>query len=247
MVALLGNHLFIPFIYYKKSKQSIINNLFRKESVYILLAFIFSGMQLLHSFSLKPYNTFGIDATAKYFAEIQSANDLQELMLSNEYKSNSLFILGGGSNILLTQNADALVIKNNLKGISVVKETETEVFIKANAGEVWHEFVMWCIERNFAGIENLSLIPGCVGASPMQNIGAYGVEIKDVFYELEAIHLKTGEKKIVTKSDCHFGSAKVFLSTSIKINLLSLQLLFNYLKYLSFISNTELLSKSSKT
>ncbi len=162
-------------------------------------------MQLLQSISLKPYNTFGIDATAKYFTEIQSVNDLQELMSSKEYQSNPLFVLGGGSNILLTQNANALVIKNNLKGISVVRETETDVFVKVNGGEVWHEFVLWCIERNFAGIENLSLIPGCVGASPMQNIGAYGVEIKDVFYELEAIHLKTGEKKIFTKSDCNFG------------------------------------------
>lgn len=162
-------------------------------------------MQLLQAVSLKPYNTFGIDATANYFTEIQSENDLKEIMLCKEYQSNPLFILGGGSNILLTQNVNALVLKNNLKGISVVKEIENDVFVKANGGEVWHDFVMWCIERNFAGIENLSLIPGCVGASPMQNIGAYGVEIKDVFYELEAIHLKTGEKKIFSKSDCEFG------------------------------------------
>lgn len=162
-------------------------------------------MQIKPSFSLKPYNTFGINTYAKYFTEINSIENLQELFSLPEYKQNNYFILGGGSNILLTQNVDALVIKNNLKGISVVNETDAHVFVKANAGEVWHDFVLWCINNNYAGIENLSLIPGCVGASPMQNIGAYGVEIKDVFFELEATHLITGETKIFSKAECEFG------------------------------------------
>lgn len=162
-------------------------------------------MQITPSFSLKPYNTFSIEAFAKYFTEIKTVNDLHKLFSLPEYKQNNHFILGGGSNILLTQNVDALVIKNNLKGVSVVKETDTHVFVKAHAGEVWHDFVMWCINNNYAGIENLSLIPGCVGASPMQNIGAYGVEIKDVFFELEATHLTTGETKIFSKAECEFG------------------------------------------
>ena len=162
-------------------------------------------MQIQQNVSLLPYNTFGIAANAAYFTELHSIDDIPELFSENTFKQNPLFILGGGSNILLTQNINALVVKNNIKGISIIHETDTDVLIKAHAGEVWHEFVLWCINKGFAGIENLSLIPGCVGASPMQNIGAYGVEIKDVFYELEATHLKTGEPKKFSKSDCQFG------------------------------------------
>ena len=155
--------------------------------------------------SLRNLNTFGIEASAKYFTSIQSIENICELFESNEYKSNQRLILGGGSNLLLTKNVDALVIKNNLKGIEIVKETADSVFVKCAGGEVWHEFVMWCIDKNYAGLENLSLIPGCTGASPMQNIGAYGVEIKDTFYELEAIHTETGELKTFSKSECEFG------------------------------------------
>jgi UDP-N-acetylmuramate dehydrogenase len=162
-------------------------------------------MQITSNISLKNLNTFGIEAKAKYFTEIQSVENIIELLNSKEYKNNANLILGGGSNLLLTKDVNALVIKNNLKGISIVKETEDFVWVKCSAGEVWHEFVMWCIHHNFSGLENLSLIPGCTGASPMQNIGAYGVEIKDAFYELEAIHLGTGKQKLFSKSDCEFG------------------------------------------
>ncbi len=162
-------------------------------------------MTISANISLKPYNTFGIDAEAKFFTSIQSIQNIQELLQSNEYKTNDRLILGGGSNLLLTKNVDALVIKNDLKGIEIVKETTDSVFVKCAAGEVWHEFVMWSIQQNFGGLENLSLIPGCTGASPMQNIGAYGVEIKDTFYELEAIHTQTGEQKKFSKSECEFG------------------------------------------
>ncbi len=162
-------------------------------------------MTISSNISLKGYNTFGIEAFAKYFTSVNSIDNIKELLQSQEYQNNSRLILGGGSNILLTKNVDALVVKNNLKGIEVIKETDDSVFVKCAAGEVWHEFVMWCISKNYGGLENLSLIPGCTGASPMQNIGAYGVEIKDTFYELEAIHASTGEVKTFSKSDCEFG------------------------------------------
>lgn len=162
-------------------------------------------MNISSNISLKPYNTFGIDASAKYFSSVQSIDQIQELLKTTEYKNNDHLILGGGSNLLITKNVEALVIKNDLKGIEIVKETADSVYVKCAGGEVWHEFVMWCINKNYGGLENLSLIPGCTGASPMQNIGAYGVEIKDTFFELEAIHTQTGEMKTFSKSECEFG------------------------------------------
>lgn len=154
------------------------------------------------NFSLKKYNTFGIDATARYFASFGSTDSLQELL---EWKEQPRLILGGGSNILLTGNVEGLVVKNEIKGIEKMEGEGDDVFVKAGAGENWHQLVMYCIHNNLAGMENLSLIPGNVGASPMQNIGAYGVELKDVFYELQAFHLH--EKKLVTftLADCEFG------------------------------------------
>lgn len=162
-------------------------------------------MQISSHISLKPFNTFGIEASAKLFTAVYSTLDVQELLQHQDYKKNPHVILGGGSNILLTQNVDALVIKNELKGIELVEETEDYALVKCAAGEVWHDFVLYCIDKGFAGIENLSLIPGNTGASPMQNIGAYGVEIKDTFHELEAIDLKTGEILRFSKTDCEFG------------------------------------------
>lgn len=162
-------------------------------------------MTISSDISLKSYNTFGIDTSAKYFTAVKSMQDLNELLGSNEYKNNEHLILGGGSNLLITKNIDALVIKNELKGIEIIKETDEHVFVRCAAGEVWHEFVMWCIHKNYGGLENLSLIPGCTGASPMQNIGAYGVEIKDTFQELEAVHAQTGELRAFSKMECEFG------------------------------------------
>lgn len=162
-------------------------------------------MTINSNISLKHYNTFGIEACAKYFTSVRSVQNVQELLQQPTYQNNSKLILGGGSNLLLTKNVDALVIKNDLKGITIIKETDDFVLAKCAAGEVWHEFVMWCIDKNYGGLENLSYIPGCTGASPMQNIGAYGVEIKDTFYELEAVHTETGVQKTFSKSDCEFG------------------------------------------
>lgn len=159
--------------------------------------------------SLKKYNTFKINAYAASLAVFNSVPELEELLENHEqikdnYK-NSILILGGGSNLLFTSNFDGLILKNAIKGIRVVKEDKHHIYVQAGAGENWHRFVLFCIDHNFAGVENLSLIPGNVGASPMQNIGAYGVEIKDVFYSLEAYHIK--DKKMISFSlnDCAFG------------------------------------------
>ncbi len=161
------------------------------------------------NFSLKKYNTFGIDATARYFSTFGNPDELNDLLqLKQPSTINhelSTLILGGGSNILFTENFNGLVLKNEIQGIEKIREDDNYVYVKAGAGVNWHQLVLHCINNNWAGMENLSLIPGNTGASPMQNIGAYGVEIKDVFYELEAFHLK--EKKIVTfnLNDCEFG------------------------------------------
>lgn len=166
-------------------------------------------MNFQENISLKKYNTFGIDALAKYFASFEN---IQELELAFDFKKRATsnqqretFILGGGSNILFTKNYDGLVLKNQITGIEKIDEDENYVYVKAGAGESWHELVLYCINHNWGGVENLSLIPGSVGASPMQNIGAYGVEIKDVFFSLEAYHIQ--DKKIVSfnNSDCAFG------------------------------------------
>jgi UDP-N-acetylmuramate dehydrogenase len=162
-------------------------------------------MQLQQNISLKAYNTFGIDATAAHFVEINSLDDLQAVIKSEALKDLPKLILGGGSNMLFTQNFEGLVIKNSIKGIEQVKEDERHIWLKAMGGEVWHELVLHTIDLDLSGIENLSLIPGFVGAAPMQNIGAYGVELEKVFDSLEAINISTGELRTFTKDECEFG------------------------------------------
>ncbi|MEO5650543.1 MAG: UDP-N-acetylmuramate dehydrogenase [Ginsengibacter sp.] len=161
-------------------------------------------MQVHQNYSLKKYNTFGIDAYSKYFAEFCSAEELP-ILLECQRKISSIIILGGGSNILFTKNFDGFILKNNIPGIEVIQEDKDSVYIKAGAGVSWHSFVMYCVGHNYGGVENLSLIPGNVGATPMQNIGAYGVEIKDVFYELEAFHVQEKFIKKFTAFECEFG------------------------------------------
>ncbi|HEY9257910.1 UDP-N-acetylmuramate dehydrogenase [Chitinophaga sp.] len=162
-------------------------------------------MQVSENVLLKSYNTFGIEATARYFAGFSSVEELQELTAAQRVQQLPQMILGGGSNILFTQDFNGWLLKNEIKGISVVKEDNDYVYVKAGAGENWHQFVQHCIGLQLAGLENLSLIPGNVGASPMQNIGAYGVEIKDVFHELEALHLQDNHRVTFNNADCHFG------------------------------------------
>ena len=162
-------------------------------------------MQFLSRYSLKKHHTFGIDVYTKCYTEINSIAQFKSLLQEDIYKNNAILILGGGSNLLFTKNFDGLVIKNNLSGIDVIKQDENHVWVKAAAGENWHQFVLWCVNHNYGGVENLSLIPGCVGASPMQNIGAYGVEIKDVCEEVNTIDVKSGEEKTFINADCKFG------------------------------------------
>jgi len=153
--------------------------------------------------SLKPYNTFGIEVSAAYYAKFNSVNSLKLLLQQNA--GLPIFILGGGSNVLFTKDYNGLVLKNEILGLKTIEENNTSIVIEAGAGMNWHSFVLKCIDINYGGIENLSLIPGNIGASPMQNIGAYGVEIKDVFEYIDAVHIKSGEVKRFHKSDCAFG------------------------------------------
>jgi len=160
-------------------------------------------MALQNNISLKPYNTFGLDVKATHFAEVHALTELKQALIESENEAH-LFV-GGGSNLLLTKDYEGLVILNKIKGILIEKETDEHVYIKAYSGENWHEFVMHCVDHNWGGIENLSLIPGTIGAAPMQNIGAYGMEIEQVFETLEAINLETLAIENFNKAECEFG------------------------------------------
>lgn len=160
-------------------------------------------MEILTNFSLKNYNTFGIEAKAKQFVSVHSVEELKTVLQENPTQKK--FILGGGSNMLLTQDIDALTIHVDLKGKKIIEQTEDAVWVEAKAGENWHEFVLWTIAQDFGGLENMSLIPGNVGTTPIQNIGAYGTEIKDTFVFCEAMNIETFEIKKFTKEECKFG------------------------------------------
>jgi UDP-N-acetylmuramate dehydrogenase len=160
-------------------------------------------MQVEQNISLRQFNSFGIDVTARHWAAFQSEEELKELLQVSAKEER--LILGGGSNVLFTKDIDGWVLKNEINGIDLIKEDDAFVYVRAGAGVNWHAFVLYCIERNWAGVENLSLIPGNVGASPMQNIGAYGVEIKEVMEELEAYHVQDHTKVLLTSKDCAFG------------------------------------------
>lgn len=159
-------------------------------------------MQVKPNISIQNHNTFGINVTAKHFVSVTSLKELKQALQLQEYPNK--FLLSGGSNILLTKDIDALVIQLNLKGISIVSEDENQVLVKAAAGEIWHEFVLWCIDNNFGGLENMSLIPGKVGTAPIQNIGAYGVELKDTFMACEALDRATLKTRVFSNKECHF-------------------------------------------
>ncbi|EKT3966270.1 UDP-N-acetylmuramate dehydrogenase [Flavobacterium psychrophilum] len=160
-------------------------------------------MTIISNFSLKKHNTFGIDAKAQQFVAVHSVDDLQIILKENQTEKK--FILGGGSNMLLTKDIDALVIHIDLKGKKIIQEDDNFVWVESQAGENWHEFVLWTINQNFGGLENMSLIPGNVGTTPVQNIGAYGAEIKDTFVSCKAMNIATQEMKIFTNTECHFG------------------------------------------
>ncbi|GAB1309696.1 UDP-N-acetylmuramate dehydrogenase [Urechidicola sp. KH5] len=183
-------------------------------------------MKTLQNVSLKPYNTFGIDVKTSKFLNVESIKELQEFLSLKE----PFFLLGGGSNMLLTKDINSTTLHINLKGIEVLSETDSHVKVKAQAGENWHEFVLWCIAQNYGGIENLSLIPGNVGTSPIQNIGAYGVELKDVFYKLKAIEISTGKRKIFDKEECNFGYRDSIFKNELKGEYIITSVIFNLTK-----------------
>mgnify|MGYP003947285659 FL=1 len=162
-------------------------------------------MNIIENYPLLKLNTFGIDVKAKYFTSINTINELIEVTKTNVFKDLELLILGGGSNILLTKDFDGLVILNNIKGKEIIDQNQQSIFLKIGAGENWHELVMYCVDNGWGGLENLSLIPGNTGTAPMQNIGAYGVEIKETFIELEALEISSGKIVKFNNSDCEFG------------------------------------------
>lgn len=173
-------------------------------------------MNIQENISLKPYNTFGIDKKARFFVVVKSSYELIEALKWGNEQNLIILILGGGSNILLTQDLDALVIKIEITGIKPDWETNEHVWVEVGAGELWHDLVLFAIENNWAGIENLSLIPGTVGASPMQNIGAYGVEIKDVFHSLKALNRLTFEIEEFECNQCRFGYRESVFKNELK-------------------------------
>ncbi len=171
-------------------------------------------MNIQSHFSLKKYNTFGIDAYAKKFVAVHSVSELTAVL--NQNQNTNLFILGGGSNMLLTQDIDALVIHVDLKGKKIIQENDDFVWVESQAGENWHEFVVWTINQDFGGLENMSLIPGNVGTTPVQNIGAYGAEIKDTFAYCHAINIQNQDVKTFTNEECKFGYRESIFKNEIK-------------------------------
>ena len=146
---------------------------------------------ILHNYSLKNHNTFGIDAKAKYFAEFDSLFALKEIISSEIFQKNKSFILGGGSNILLTKDFEGLILHNKIEGICILEDNENDITVEVGGGVDWHDFVMWSVSQELSGIENLALIPGTVGASPVQNIGAYGMEVKDTIHKVMTFEIST--------------------------------------------------------
>ena len=162
-------------------------------------------MDILENYSLKNHNTFGVDVSAKYFAEVKSLDALTQILRNTSVQKFKLLFLGGGSNVLFTQDFDGVVLQLNLKGISEKILNDNEVLVTSQAGENWHEFVQFCLNKNYGGLENLSLIPGNVGTSPMQNIGAYGTEIKDTFVSCKVLNLETLVVEEFNHEKCNLG------------------------------------------
>ena len=185
-------------------------------------------MQIQHNFSLKKHNTFGIEAYAKQFVAVHTVEELKTIVQENQNQKK--FILGGGSNMLLTQDIDALVIHIDLKGKKILKEDDDFVWVESMAGENWHEFVLWTIDQNFGGLENMSLIPGNVGTTPVQNIGAYGTEIKDTFVSCEAMNIATQEMKTFTKEECKFGYRESIFKHEVKDQFIITSVVFKLTK-----------------
>jgi len=173
--------------------------------------------------SLKPFHSFAMEVNARYFTRLSSMDQLPQIF---GWKKSSSMVLGGGSNLLFTKNYDGLIIKNEMKGIHLIREDDHHVYVRAGAGEGWHSLVLHCINNGWAGMENLSLIPGTVGAAPIQNIGAYGVELKDIFFGLEAYHIKEEKLHQFSLNDCAFGYRDSIFKRSLKGELVITQVIF---------------------
>ncbi len=187
-------------------------------------------MQILKDFDLKEFNTFGVSAKAKFFSSLESESDFLELIKTKEFQENERLFLGGGSNVLFTKDFEGIVVLNKIKGIETIKENDEYVFLKAFGGELWHSFVEYSVNKGYWGLENLALIPGTVGASPMQNIGAYGVELKDTMESLEALDMLTGEKKVFSKDECEFGYRESIFKNNLKGKYFILSVVFKLSK-----------------
>jgi UDP-N-acetylmuramate dehydrogenase len=171
-----------------------------------LLLLYIAYMEILRDFDLTNLNTFHVKVKSKFFCEINTEQGFFDLIKTEEYKNNRKLFIGGASNILFVNDFfDGIVVCNKLKGIEIIKEDENSVLIKANGGEWWHDFVLFAVNKNFWGAENLAFVPGTVGAAPVQNIGAYGVEVKDIIESVEAIDIETGEKKVFSNAECEFA------------------------------------------
>ena len=186
-------------------------------------------MQIENNFSLKSYNTFGIEAKAKQFVAVQSNEELKTIL--ENHSNDTKFILGGGSNMLLTQDINALVIHIDLKGKKVIQQDDDFVWVESQAGESWHEFVLWTIDQDFGGLENMSLIPGNVGTTPVQNIGAYGREIKDTFISCEAMEIATQKMRTFTKEECNFGYRESVFKQNVKDQFIITSVVFKLTKH----------------
>jgi UDP-N-acetylmuramate dehydrogenase len=206
-------------------------------------------MNIKQNYNIKDLNSFGLTAKAKYFATFNSKESLIELLEHKTAKENKIFVLGGGSNILCTQNIEAFVIKNEIEGIEIIDENDEYVILKCGAGVQWHNFVMYCVDNNYYGVENLSLIPGTVGAAPMQNIGAYGVEINSVFEKLDAIEIETMNEKSFNIEECAFGYRESVFKKDLKgkyiITYVYFKLLKNGTLNISYGAIAEILKKNN--
>ncbi|HEY9003170.1 MAG TPA: UDP-N-acetylmuramate dehydrogenase [Mucilaginibacter sp.] len=192
-------------------------------------------LQIQENVSLKNFNTFGIDVSARYFVEIGHEDELVELFMDPQWLQMERLVLGGGSNMLMVNDFDGLVIRINIRGIEH-RINHNEVFVEAGAGEVWNDLVNFCVAREYAGVENLSLIPGSVGASPIQNIGAYGVELKDVFYSCQAFEIASGTFRKFTNEDCRFGYRDSIFKNELKEKFIIISVKFK----LSLVPNLNL-------
>lgn len=198
-------------------------------------------MQLIENFSLKAYNTFKVACIARYFSCFENEEQLQDSL--DMLNMKNLLILGGGSNILFTKNFDGLVLKNECKGVAVVHEDVDFVYVKAGGGENWHRFVQYCVGRGWGGLENLSLIPGNVGAAPIQNIGAYGVEVKDTLWSVEAFDIHERKIKNFTNADCKFEYRDSVFKSKYKNQFAILNVIFQLRKSPVFSTNYGAITK----